>query len=163
MKYLVSLALVALLNFSAGVRADFTGEWVYQYSLAEGGQKLTVDPDGLFTGSKMVFSKCNDSKDLSGMPPVVIEVRKKDDFFSNVKFIAYKKDGAVIDTFYPNAISHSASKPYIQLVAYGTHFKDDFALDYSQKDALAIEDHKVYEIDGVKYLHVRHVYLKAKQ
>jgi hypothetical protein len=103
MKYLAILAFVTLINIGA-VKTDFTGEWYYKYSLADG-EKVDL-ADDFILGRKLLFEKCNDRGDLKGMPPLVVEMRKNDTLFSNVSIKAFSKDGKIIDTFFPVAIEY---------------------------------------------------------
>lgn len=171
MKYILFIASFALIS-SSTMKADFSGEWEYRYSVAKSetvqgnitqpaNQKLVIATDSLMLGYKLVFGKSDLKNEQNDMPQTVLNMRENDSYFKNVSFTAFKKDGKPIDVFYP--ASHSTDeKGRIHFTAYGKYHKDDFTLDISKKDTLIITDHRYFMNNGHKYSQAGHVYVKTR-
>ncbi len=130
------------------------GTWLYDHSIVEGEIKQ-MSFDKFRRPYKLVYSACNDVKELKSMPLSVVHMRKTN-ILKNVKVQAFEDSCKVIDTYYPVARDVISR---ISLQFYGNRYKDDYLVELSD-NKMVIDDSCELEIDGKKVWDIKHVYLR---
>jgi len=161
MKLLTSLLALFVFFGSKSIRNELPGKWVYQYSTADA-LKIQLDVDDELLGNVLVFSTCNDRKDLKKMPSVVVNNRKADTIFNNIACTVYNKKQQKIETYFPVCHSKDSKDMAFDITLYGNKYKQA-ATFVHRGDTLIIHTGKMHTVDGKNHYTVRHVYVKSKQ
>ena len=136
---MIFLSLIILpQNTITDIRKDLIGEWIYQFSEFENGQKRKIDYFGRSPYSqtpvyKIIFSKCNDEVELKYFNNPIIKNLRKKDILKNIKFQTFSDNIKVIDTYYPGTYYDSTTN-HIGMDTYGLRYKYDENIYFINKD-----------------------------